>query len=145
MKKRVHYNDLFAKIGKNSKLLWNTINCLVKKCNNKTEFVKIVPDDTGISDWSEICNAFNEHFTSASRSVQESIQKSTCQKNVCDYVKKVKRQLSFRCVTESEICRIVTKMKSKTSCGFDEISNQLLKKLVNVIKGPLCVIFNKSL
>ena len=36
-------------------------------------------------------------------------------------------------------------MKSKKSCGYDEISNMLLKHLIPVIQIPLCVVINKSL
>ena len=36
-------------------------------------------------------------------------------------------------------------MVSKTSYGVDYVSNSLLKNLVNVLKLPLCVLFNKSL
>ena len=53
--------------------------------------------------------------------------------------------MRFKRVSESEICRIIQNLKSKSSSGVDSISNVLLKKLVSVIKGPLCVIFNKSL
>ena len=53
--------------------------------------------------------------------------------------------MKFRKVSEFEVCQIVMQLKPKTSSGLDGISNWLLKKIVNVLKGPLCVIFNKSL
>ena len=36
-------------------------------------------------------------------------------------------------------------MKDKTSSGVDGISNVLLKRLINVIKMPLCTVINHSL
>ena len=46
---------------------------------------------------------------------------------------------------EFEIVNIVNKMKPKFSTGKDGISNDFLKKIVNAIKEPLAVVFNKSL
>ena len=60
-------------------------------------------------------------------------------------VKQVSSQLRFKRVTEAQICKIVENLKPKSSTGPDGVSNNLLKKLVHVIKCPLCVIFNKSL
>ena len=40
-----HYKNLFQKIGKNSKLLWNVVNSLIKKTVNKTEVPEILHDN----------------------------------------------------------------------------------------------------
>ena len=47
--------------------------------------------------------------------------------------------------TENEIKKIVSRLKSKKSSGFDGISNVLLKSIIPEIQLPLSVIFNKSL
>ena len=44
-----------------------------------------------------------------------------------------------------EIKKIVTKLPTKRSSGHDNISNILLKEIINNIAHVLCVIFNKSL
>ena len=43
------------------------------------------------------------------------------------------------------VVKIVKQMAPKTSKGPDSMSNFLLKELINVLKGPLTGIFNKSL
>ena len=63
--KRKHYDDLFKKIGKNLKLLWNVVNGLLKKSNNKTEIIELRYNDELYTKQEKICNAFNEHFISA--------------------------------------------------------------------------------
>ena len=60
-------------------------------------------------------------------------------------MKKTNVNLRFARVTEMQICKIVMEMKPKLSSGLDGISNMLLKRLIHVIKGPLCTVFNKSL
>ena len=46
---------------------------------------------------------------------------------------------------ELEIKDILSKLPSKTSSGFDAISNKLLKDLTSSITHPLSIIYNKSL
>ena len=143
--KRAHYVELFQKIGKNSKLMWNVINNIVRKHHNKTEITEIFYDGKTHTDKHDICQAFNDHFITAGLNVKKSISKSKSGKDLIAYVKKVENRLLFSPVNEQYICKIVDGLKSKSSTGIDEISNSLLKRLINVIKLPLCVIFNKSL
>ena len=130
------------KIEKNSKLLQNVVNGLIKKCNNKNE---INNGNTVQTELIGICNAFNDHFAMAGKRVTKSIKPSKQTSDVCGRIKKVPVKLKFRHVTEAEICWIVNELKPKTSSGIDGVSNLLLKQIVSVIKGPLCLIFNKSL
>ena len=66
-------------------------------------------------------------------------------KSPVDYVKSVNQSLKFGHVSEQFVCDIVRRMKPKQSSGYDDISNYLLKRLINVIKEPLTVVINKSL
>ena len=60
-------------------------------------------------------------------------------------MKRVKDKFKFSRVSESYVCRIVMNFKPKSSSGIDNISNNLLKDLISVIKSPLCTIINRSL
>ena len=53
--------------------------------------------------------------------------------------------MKFVKVSEIQICKIVDLLKPKKSCGLDGISNILLKRIISVIKRPLCQIINRSL
>ena len=76
--------------------------------------------------------------------VQDTIT-GTLAENVCENIRRINAKMKFPQITEQEICRITMRLKDKRSSGFDDMSNVLLKRLINVIKGPLCTIFNKSL
>ena len=143
--KRKHYQDMFLKIGKNSKLLWNVMNSLIKKVNNKFEITEIIDENGSVcSNQQEICNIFNKHFASAGKKVQQSIAESS-EIDPTKYVRRVETKMKFSPVSEGELCKIVLNLKDKSSSGLDGISNILLKKLISVIKQPLCVIINSSL
>ena len=141
--KRQHYKQLFDKIGKNSKLLWNVVNGIVKKTNNRHSVTELLYSSKLCTRESEICNAFNSHFGGAGLKVQRTVDQ--IKEDPCKYLKKIGDKMKFHKVTEMQVCKIVMNMRPKTSSSVDGISNALLKDLVHVIKGPLCDIFNKSL
>ena len=43
--KKQCYGELFTKIGKNAKMMWEVMNNMLKKCNNKTEIVELCYED----------------------------------------------------------------------------------------------------
>ena len=147
-----HYRELFIKIGKNAKLMWNVINGLLKKVNNKSEIVEICHNGRTCTGKEDICNVFNNHFASVGKHIQNSVNDSENDDKVCgskighlSNVPNVKTNLKFVRVMEMQICKIVERLKPKTSHSVDGISNILLKRLISVIKTPLCTIFNRSL
>ena len=136
--KQVFYDSLFKKIGKNTKLMWNVINNLIKKTNNKHDIVELISDSNVLSNDRDKCNLLNEHFVNAGQKVQDSIpQPGITGDNTVNRksdTKSVRSKLSFRKVTEGEICKIVANLKLKSSYGIDYISNNLSKKLVHIIR-----------
>ena len=144
--KKMHYDDLFNKIGKNTKLVWNVVNNILRKTSNKSDITEISMCGARLTEQSDIRNAFNEHFSTAGMRVKGTInRKCDDELNPLLYVRCCTNNLLMLPVTEQHICKIVGDLKSKRSCGIDNMSNTLLKQLVNVLKVPLCVIFNKSL
>ena len=47
--------------------------------------------------------------------------------------------------SQKEISELIQKLPSKTSSGYDNISNVLLKDIGRYIVSPLTIIFNESL
>ena len=111
--KKEHYESLFRKIGKNSSLLWNVVNNILRKTNNCNEITELSYCGTRISDSQGMANAFNEHFVNAGRKVRDSIPHINSNKNPLDYVKSVTNCLLFSPVSEQYICKIVSSLKSK--------------------------------
>ena len=72
--KRQHYNEIFKKIGKNSKLLWDVLNRLIKGCNNKMEICGIKVGDEMITGDQRLSGIFVNHFANAGKKVQDSIE-----------------------------------------------------------------------
>ena len=51
----------------------------------------------------------------------------------------------MRPTTVPEIEQLINQLPNKSSHGYDEISNQMLKSLCKSISFPLCNIFNDSI
>ena len=143
--KQVHYEHVFKKVQKNSKLLWNILNGIIKKSNDKSGITELFYDNQTLNEPEKICNAFNSHFSSAGEQTRNTINMNGPRREPTSYMTIVNNALLFEPVSETYICKIVKALKSKRSSGYDDISNVLLKDLVDVLKVPLCIVFNKSL
>ena len=89
-----------------------------------------------------MCKYFAEIGMTFARKIQDS------EKTVTDYMKKIETNSASLFLTPTcavEIENIIGNLKSKTSSGWDGISNKLLKEVKHVLAYPLSVIFNKSL
>ena len=69
-------------------------------------------------------------------------------KSIDHYLNKIKRTertIFFAPCTEAEVIKTLSKLKGKTSSGFDGISNAILKDLGNLITKPMTYIINQSM
>ena len=125
--------------------MWNAVHNILKKSHSKGDVTHIKFRGKVVTDQGEICNAFNSHFSEAGASISEGIDCDGIKQKPCDYVEKSNKNFKFKQVSEMYIFNIVMDMKSKSSSGLDDVSNLLLKRLISVLKSPLCVVINKSL
>ena len=142
-----YYKKLFEKVKSNSKNMWSCMNSLIKKQNDKTCIKMLYDKETSsyTTDTNVISERLNCHFTEIGKKVQGEINK----KNMLDYKQYIRYQFKKALLTvdtnEIEITNIVSRLKVKYSSGKDGISNDFMKKIINSIREPWCVIFNRSL
>ena len=86
---------------------------------------------------------FNDYFTNIGPELASSIDSNVG--HFTDYIiGQSKTSLFFTPTNENEILKIVQSLESSKSCGHDEISANLLKKIIFYILAPLNYIFNLS-
>jgi len=143
--KSKHYKDKFEEYSKCIKRTWSTINELlnVKKSSHSFPDIFIV-DGKIYSGPEEICEGFNEFFSSVGSNLADKIPPS--ERDFESYLSDpVEEGFIFGNITEDIILETLRKLKSKNSSGHDKISTKLLKEIMPSILIPVVYIFNLSI
>ena len=94
-----------------------------------------------ITDMNEIANEFNRYFISIGQSLSEKIQSVHSSEEYLG--QKANSVFKFTAVNEDCIDKIVKKLKSKSSTGYDNISNILIKHARTILVKPLTLLANQ--
>ena len=142
-----YYKKICLEFRNNSKKLWNMINKISGKNNDKTSIIDYIKvNNIEYYDSVGITNNLCKYFANIGENLSSKIPKSN--KSINEYLAKIKRNeksLFLRPTSEQEINKIIEKLPNKNSSGYDNISNILLKKLKIPLLKPLNIIFNKSI
>ena len=125
---------------------WSTINEALNKSKRKDSFPNYFMI-TGIKTNSktDIANSFNSFFANIGKNVSEKIHCNT--RNTIDtYLKQnIISSFKFQSVEASDVLKIISDLAPKNSCGVDNISSKLLKRISDIMAAPLAHIINQSL
>ena len=141
-----HYDKLFTQYKGDIKKTWQTISDIICKSNTKRITLdKIIVDSKVIKDKEEICNKFNEFFANIGPKLATQI-KPASNKTFDTFLKKrVLVSFDFKLVSENEVLKHLSSLRTKNSAGVDGISVKLFKRLSSALINPLTVIINQSL
>ena len=145
--KFAYYNSLVNEHRENSRKLWKILNKLTGKSSKR----KDLPDEMLINgvkhqNKAKISNAFAKHYSEVGENLAKNIEKSGHVANpMLNMRTKVQQNCYFFPTSINEIESIIKHLKSKNSCGYDFISNTMLKRIYPSIIKALLIIFNKSL
>ena len=131
----------FEQCKSNIKRTWNILNEVLGRTKRDTtsEFFKI--DQEKISDPKLIANHFNTFFVNIG-----SRDNNTDDNGFNEYLgHEQHHNFKFDTITNNETIRIITKIKSKHSCGHDSISTALLKQIKTEISPSITLIVNQCL
>ena len=145
--KKQYYEAKCVEYKHNTKKLWNVINEVCSKSNDKTSAIEYLKIDN-IHEYkaNKISNHLGKYFSSVGQNYANKIPKSS--HSVHSYISKIPRNpasIMLLPVCEQEIERILTKLPAKCSSGHDNISNLLLKQLKTIVVPLLCKLSNASL
>ena len=145
--KLTYYQSKCVEFKNNGKKMWELINKINGKCSDKTCIIdKLTVNNIKYTQGREIANSFAKYFSTVGKDFAKKTMSS--QTPLSDYLKKIKKNpntMYFQPASEEEVSKLISKLKPKTSSGYDNISNKLLKQLHPVIVSPLTEIINRSL
>ena len=143
--KQNFYNYNFHKHRNNIKQTWDTINNILGKSNSREYIDHIIINNNKITEKQQIVDQFNSYFCNIANEMANNIT-IPLTGSYKDYLtNKFHASFSFKSVNKLDIHRIINNLSSKNTSGHDEISSVLLKKLVNILPGPITTIINQSL
>ena len=141
-----YINRCYA-LKSNVKKLWQLINNIIRKSNDKTSIIEyITVKNIKYHDAKEVSNQFGTYYSELGEKLSLKLQ--TKSNSITDYLEKIKnnpKTLFMSAITTKEIQKHIDKLPAKNSSGYDNISNILLKRIKLSISKPLSIIFNQSL
>ena len=142
-----YYSNKCKEIRNNGSKLWKLINKITNKTQNKQSIIeKIKIDGILIERPKEISNALANYFASIGNNLSNKLQPS--KHSLKYYLNKIPTFPSTMFASPTspiEINNLINSLGNKHSCGYDNISNHMLKWLCPVISEPLSIIFNQSI
>ena len=139
-----HYK-LFKRLKYDIKKTWNKINQLLgkKKINKIPQ--NMYDKTTQINSSKNIAEAFNSYFVSLGQKLAEQIPQLT--QSTSDYMSEVNvvNSLFLKPISIFEIIKVCSHLDSNKSCGFDDISQRVVKQCIYYFVEPLNFIFNLSI
>ena len=145
--KKDYYLKQILNFKNDSKKLWQLLNSVVGKTRNKLDLPDKIKDanDVLVHGSAAIANTFCKFFAGIGPKLANEIPQSS--KPFTDYMSQIwcNDSLFFAPTDEFEIAKFIANLPNKTSSGYDDLSNILIKQLSPVICKPLCIIFNRSI
>ena len=141
------YQNMCSEYKTHTKKLWGLINEISGKHSNKTSLIDYLKIDN-VNEYGakRISNRFAKYFAGVGKDFAEKIPKAN--KSITAYLKLLqsnKSSLFLEPTCDKEIKQIVSALPSKSSSGHDNISNILLKEIIDPLANVLVDVFNKSM
>ena len=142
---REYYDKLLEKNKCNVKLMWHTLNVLVKAKVSNFFPEEFIYNDNTLNTPVDIANGFNEFFVNVGPVLASKIISPDSKLHIYDYMKNKNNDSMFIEETSSdEIKKIVNAFSNKSSCDVNDISMSLVKRVFESLVEPFVYICNLS-
>ena len=145
--KKMYLHEKCLQYKQDSRKLWQLVNKLIGKESNKKNTIECLKVNNILKyNPDSITNEFCEFFSSIGEKYASKIKSQPHEINTyLDKMTECPTTMYLTPTSSVEIDNLIRSLPAKTSSGQDNISNNLLKKLLPALVEPLSIIFNKSL
>ena len=142
--KKNYYSTQFQATLNNIRGTWRVIKDKFLKGAKRSNIRNMVIDGDSVDDKNVIVEKFNDYFCSIGPNLSKAIP--NCDKSFNVFLKEPNGQSLFLLPTdEVELLGLINSLKKGKSPGCDNISNELIKNVVEGIMLPLVHIYNLSM
>ena len=143
--KEEFYQKHLLKVKNDVKGTWNVINSVLGRSKDKQLFKLLVKGDE-ITNKKEIASEFNKHFSSVAKKLVKKIPVNRSRKRFDKFLGERNEKSIFLYLTNpSEISKLLRSLSEKSSYGWDDIPQKLIKSSPFNIIRVLTHIFNLSM
>jgi len=118
------FKERLIKSGSNSKKKWKVLKDELKMKGKDDVVDALKVQDIEITDKSLIAKAFKTHFETCAKKLADEVPDS----GECNILIDQQDEWGFTNTSPQEIIEIIDTMLPKNSCGFDNLTNRMLKK-----------------
>ena len=142
---REHYQNLIKQHNNNCTGLWKTLGSIISKKNRQSNITKLKINNKITNNPEQIANGINDFFTNIGPELANKFQ-NTNEMGFMKFMEKSYTHSMYMQETNSnEVNKLIDKLDSKKSPGFDELSAKFLQLCAPSISEPLANIFNASI
>ena len=128
---------------------WQLINEISMRKRKKRTQVQSIRNKNGkkLRDPSAIANCLNTHFGTVGKDLAKNLDQSKSDiQDPIEYIKIIQQQSMYLNETDSsELLKLISKLELKKACGYDHISNRILKATSYVIAPYLATLYNNCI
>ena len=135
--KRLYYMRTFALYKNDMKQSWSVIKDTLQRKLHSSPSSKFILNNNTITDLDEIATEFNKYVINIGRSLSDQIQSIHSSLDYLPKQHKPTSMFSYNPVNEECIAKYIKKLKNKSSYGYDNISNKLIKSAGHILVKPL--------
>ncbi len=145
--KSKYYSDLVTAFQGDSKKTWRVLNNILNRDQNTKVFPEIDHSDThphttrAASINASLADKFNDYFVSIGQNLSCKIvqpQNTSFEQYLSG---SYPNSLFLKPTDNNEVCKIVKNIKNSNSAAADEISNKIVKTIIDVIVDPLVFLY----
>ena len=97
-----------------------------------------------LDDPNEVVDCMNEHLCTVGERMANECPESS--KDPLDYITcDIKQSTNFSPTSKDEVSKLIKSLKNNKACGYDLITNRMLKETQKVITPYLTTLFNKCI
>ena len=120
---------------------------MINKCKHNGSIIPFISvERVKTYNQQKIANSFGRYYSDMGELIAANIRPGRY--TVYDYIDKIPHTINSVVATptnQREVDKLIRKLPSKMSSGYDNINNVLLKQLNECISFPLTLIFNQSI
>ena len=143
--KNNYYADLALRYGNDKAKLGNLINEITHRKRTSRKNINSLTNKDGGKIYKPdlIANSLNDHFSSIGQKMASRIEKKTNRKNPLEYIStEIENPVVLEHIIQKDVSKLIQNLDSKKACGYDLISNKILKSCCSTIAPYITSLFN---